>query len=121
MEVAVQCAEVGSHEADRIVDFMRDPGCQLAEGRQFLRLHQLAFQLLALVDLLLQGFACLSELGGASTHPVFQFVHLNGRPFGHFPFGQQGTGHLLDFNVVEGLFQDQQAIMGMQAVQQFIP
>ncbi|MNE92071.1 hypothetical protein D3C80_1897580 [compost metagenome] len=48
-------------------------------------------------------------------------MHLQRGPFGHFPFGQQGVGHLLDFNVVERFLQDQQPVMGIQAIEQIVP
>jgi hypothetical protein len=49
---------------------------------------------------------------------MFQVAHLQRGALGHVPFGQQGVGHLLDFDVVERFFQDQQAVMGVQTLQQ---
>ena len=121
LQVASQAAEVGGHETDGVVDFVGDPGGQLPEGGQFFRLHQLVFQLLAFVDLQLQRRPGLPQVFGALLHQVLQVMHLQKRAGGHFPLAGQGVGHLLDFDVVKGLLQDQQAVMTLQALQQLFP
>ena len=52
---------------------------------------------------------------------MLKMIHLQAGPFCHVPFGQQGIGHLLHFHIVERLFQNQYPVMGLQAVEQFIP
>ncbi|MNF92059.1 hypothetical protein D3C84_746920 [compost metagenome] len=84
-------------------------------------MHQLRFKLFAFVDFPLQLNAGFRELPGSAFDHLRQLVDLHTGPFGHVPFGQQGVGHLLHFNIVERFFQNQQAIMGLQAIEQFIP
>ncbi len=85
---------------------MGDTGGQLTKGSELFRLHQLAFELLAFVDLVLEGLACLLESQRALFHQVFEGVHLQVGALGHFPFVDQGIGQLLDFDIIERLFQN---------------
>ncbi len=96
---------------------MSNPCGQLPQGREFFGLHQLAFQLFAFVDFTLQGFAGLFELVGPLLDQLLELAHLHRCALGHFPFGGQGVGQLMDFDVVERFFQNQQPVMAMQPFQ----
>ena len=49
-DIALQRTHVGVDEADRVIDFMRDAGRQLADGRHLFRLQQLVVRFLQLAD-----------------------------------------------------------------------
>ena len=57
----------------------------------------------------------LEQLLHAFLDGALQADHLEGRVLGQLPFPGQGAGHLADFQVVEGLFQDQQLVVVLQA------
>lgn len=73
IHVLGQAAQVGADEADRIVDFVRHPGGQLADGGHFLRLQQL-------LPGALHFGQCLLQLGGAFLYPLLQ-VGIQGGQF----------------------------------------
>ena len=61
-DVALQGAEVGIDEADRIVDLMGDARCQLADGRHLFRLQQLVLRFFHLLQQCLQLLLFLCQL-----------------------------------------------------------
>src|SRR5450830_1362798 len=97
-DIALQGAQIGVDKPYRIVDFMRYPGRQLADGRHALRLQQLVLRLFQSLDqnglallFLLQGLIEGIQVGRSGSHSLFQQV----ARFTQCGFGQRALGDVL--------------------------
>ncbi|SST07534.1 Uncharacterised protein [Acinetobacter baumannii] len=109
-DVLLQGGVVGGNVADGVIDLMGDAGGQVADRGKLLRLHQLAFQFLALADLFLQRLLGLADFPGdlldGSLHPA----HLQLEVSRHVPLGAEIAGHLADLLSLQRQAEEQQAL-----------